>query len=72
MLDRDLRTLQQLRKRPGVREATIFGQAIHALVEQDRSPEELGLAGMAVRETEPSLEDVFVTLSRRAAEEKRD
>jgi ABC-2 type transport system ATP-binding protein len=63
--------LEALRTHPGVREATIFGQAIHALVDQDRTPHDLGLDGMSVTETEPSLEDVFVTLSRRAAEEKK-
>ena len=63
--------LEALRSKPGVREATIFGQAIHALVDQDRTPHDLGLDGMSVHETEPSLEDVFVTLSRNAAEEKK-
>ena len=62
--------LEALRTHPGVREATIFGQAIHALVDRDKTPHDLGLDGMSVRETEPSLEDVFVTLSRKAAEEK--
>jgi ABC-2 type transport system ATP-binding protein len=60
--------LEDLRHRPGVREATIFGQALHALVDAGRTPEELGLAGLDVRPTEASLEDVFVTLSRRAGE----
>jgi ABC-2 type transport system ATP-binding protein len=58
------RLLQQLRGHPGVHEATIFGQAIHALVTTDCSLEDLGHDGVTVRETEPSLEDVFVTLSR--------
>jgi ABC-2 type transport system ATP-binding protein len=56
--------LARLRRRPGVREATIFGQAVHALVDTDRSPEQLGLVGLSVHETEANLEDVFVTLSR--------
>jgi ABC-2 type transport system ATP-binding protein len=60
--------LEDLRHRSGVREATIFGQAIHALVDADRTPADLGLAGLDVRPTEASLEDVFVTLSRRAGE----
>jgi ABC-type multidrug transport system ATPase subunit len=64
--------LEALRTHSGVREATIFGQAIHALVDQDRTPRDLGLDGMSVREAEPSLEDVFVTLSRRAAEVKKE
>jgi ABC-2 type transport system ATP-binding protein len=57
-----------LRHRPGVREATIFGQAIHALVDEDRSAADLGLNDLDVRPTEASLEDVFVTLSRNAAD----
>jgi ABC-2 type transport system ATP-binding protein len=63
--------LETLRNKPGVREATIFGQAIHALVDGGRTAAELGLNGLDVRETEASLEDVFVTLSRRAAEKER-
>jgi ABC-2 type transport system ATP-binding protein len=57
---------EALRQRPGVREATIFGQAVHTLVDADRSLVELGLEGLEVLPTEPSLEDVFVTLSRAA------
>ena len=56
--------LERLRARRGVRQATIFGQSIHALVDDDRSLAELGLDDVSVRPTEPSLEDVFVTLSR--------
>jgi ABC-2 type transport system ATP-binding protein len=56
--------LARLRNQPGVREATIFGQAVHALVDADRTNEQLGLAGLKVRESEANLEDVFVTLSR--------
>jgi ABC-2 type transport system ATP-binding protein len=57
--------LERLRDRPGVRQATIFGQSIHALVESDRSLEQLGLTdGARVLEADPSLEDVFVTLSK--------
>jgi len=56
--------LNQLRQRPGVREATIFGQAIHALVDTPYSKADLGLDQYQIRETEPSLEDVFVALAR--------
>ncbi|MFL5245828.1 MAG: ATP-binding cassette domain-containing protein [Gemmataceae bacterium] len=56
--------LERIRHRPGVYQATIFGQAVHALVDAKRSLRDLGLEGVEVRETEPSLEDVFVTLSR--------
>jgi ABC-2 type transport system ATP-binding protein len=56
--------LERLRDRPGVRQATIFGQAVHALVDEGLTPQELGLADLDVREAEPSLEDVFVALAR--------
>jgi len=56
--------LTRLRTQPGVREATIFGQAVHALVDADRTLPQLGLEGRTVRNAEANLEDVFVTLSR--------
>jgi ABC-2 type transport system ATP-binding protein len=56
--------LEKLRRRAGVRQATIFGQSIHALVEADKTLADLGLEGTKVQPTEPSLEDVFVTLAR--------
>jgi ABC-2 type transport system ATP-binding protein len=59
--------LERLRSRPGVREATIFGQAIYALVDADRTLADLGLEGVDVRSAEASLEDVFVTLARAQA-----
>src|SRR5262249_28793440 len=62
--------LERLRNQPGVLQATIFGQAIHALVNDDRTAENLGLNGATVRRTEPSLEDVFVSLAR--AQDERE
>jgi ABC-2 type transport system ATP-binding protein len=56
--------LARLRGKPGVREATIFGEAIHALVDASFSPADLDLNGAEIRPAEPSLEDVFVALSR--------
>jgi ABC-2 type transport system ATP-binding protein len=56
--------LEEFRNRAGVLQATIFGQSIHALVKKSLSPADLGLGSARVVETEPSLEDVFVTLSR--------
>ncbi|MCI0638154.1 MAG: ABC transporter ATP-binding protein [Gemmataceae bacterium] len=56
--------LEELRQRPGVRQATIFGQSVHALVDEDQNAATLGLDEKHVLETEPSLEDVFVTISR--------
>jgi ABC-2 type transport system ATP-binding protein len=58
--------LGELNARPGIRQATIFGQSIHALADADRSAADLGLSGVDVHDTEPSLEDVFVALSRSA------
>ncbi|HRA90399.1 MAG TPA: ABC transporter permease, partial [Planctomycetaceae bacterium] len=56
----------------GVRDATLFGQTIHVLADQSLIPEsmvgQLGLPETTVssRQITPSLEDVFVTLSRAA------
>jgi ABC-2 type transport system ATP-binding protein len=57
-------TLDRLRHHPTVREATIFGQAIHALVAEGVRPADLGLTDDQVRPTTPTLEDVFVTLAK--------
>lgn len=69
-------SLGPLRELAGVRDATLFGESIHALVDQQVLPEEirrhLGLspAEFEQREVSPSLEDVFVTLTA-AADQKR-
>jgi ABC-2 type transport system ATP-binding protein len=60
--------LDRLRGHPGVRSATIFGQAVYALVDANLSDAELGLEGAEVRPAEASLEDVFVALSRAQAD----
>jgi ABC-2 type transport system ATP-binding protein len=56
--------LERLRKRPGLREATLFGQVVHALVDDWATLDDLGLVGLDVHPTDPTLEDVFVTLAR--------
>jgi ABC-2 type transport system ATP-binding protein len=61
--------LEGVRKMPGVREATIFGRSIHALAETDQ----LGTLRAQIPQAEveiiePSLEDVFVTLTYRIME----
>ncbi len=68
--------LARLRKIDGVLDATLFGQAIHVLARDQLSGEQL-LAELQVpadesqvRQIEPTLEDVFVTLSRAAEEEQ--
>jgi ABC-type multidrug transport system ATPase subunit len=48
----------------GVREATIFGDAVHALVDDDFSADRLLDHGLSVRPTGANLEDVLVALSR--------
>jgi ABC-type multidrug transport system ATPase subunit len=58
---------EKLRAMPKIHQATIFGQAVHALVdnslrETDLGPEALG-EGVSVQPAEASLEDVFVSLS---------
>jgi ABC-2 type transport system ATP-binding protein len=59
--------MEKLRCRPAVREVTIFGHTIHALVTADSTPESLGLDPGQVRPADASLEDVFVAISREAA-----
>jgi ABC transporter DrrB family efflux protein len=64
--------LAGLRDQPEVRDATLFGETVHTLVEESLTPprllERLGLppSGAEVREIPPSLEDVFVTLTKHA------
>lgn len=67
------RALERLRKMEGVDDATLFGQDIHLLVREDLHEQfifdSLNAAGLGCREVrpiEPSLEDVFVMLTRRA------
>jgi ABC-type multidrug transport system ATPase subunit len=66
------KALAKLRETPGVLDATLFGQDIHLLANESLSEEEiardLNAAGLGVREVRPitpSLEDVFVMLTRR-------
>ncbi|MEK7866797.1 MAG: ABC transporter permease [Planctomycetota bacterium] len=57
--------LGRLRRVEGVRDATLFGEAIHVLVDRTVPEERLREAapGTGTREISPSLEDVFVTLA---------
>ena len=64
------RALRRARELPYVKGATVFGQQIHALIDQSVPREELQhelqASGIAVRDTRPldtSLEDVFVELT---------
>ncbi len=60
--------LSSLRELEGMRDATLFGEHIHVLVDEQCPPEKLvsalNLADTTkIRAIEPSLEDVFVTLT---------
>lgn len=59
--------MNQLRHKPGVHQVTIFGQSVFALVDDKQSNSDLGLDGYEVRPAVATLEDVFVTLSRKEA-----
>jgi ABC-type multidrug transport system ATPase subunit len=71
--------LQAMREMKGVRSATVFGQSMHLLVDENtrRADIEEKLRGVGITHTEiheigPSLEDVFVTLSAKNAEEQKE
>jgi ABC-type multidrug transport system ATPase subunit len=64
------RALRFARHIPGIRSATIFGQSIHALVDDHLNLDDLrnqllknGIAAGEIRPLAPSLEDVFVELT---------
>lgn len=64
------RALRLARQIPGIRSATIFGQSIHALIEDHFDLDDLrqqllknGIAVAEIRPLAPSLEDVFVELT---------
>jgi ABC-2 type transport system ATP-binding protein len=64
--------LDSVRHMPGIREATIFGRSIHALAETDRLADlRAELPQTEIATIEPSLEDVFVTLTYRIMESQR-
>lgn len=64
--------LAELKRAPYVRDATIFGQTLHLLIDADQPIETINsaLARIGITEVEavvtrPSLEDVFVSLTKR-------
>jgi ABC-type multidrug transport system ATPase subunit/ABC-type multidrug transport system permease subunit len=56
--------LTRFQGQPGVREATILGESVHALVDQGFSSANLQNQGLNVRPADANLEDVFVSLAR--------
>ena len=70
--------LQAVRRLPGVRSATVFGQSMHLLVEDGVSEQgihqrlaEVNIQNADIRPIAPSLEDVFVTLTAEQEEDKQ-
>jgi hypothetical protein len=64
------RALRIARTLPGIRSATIFGQSMHALINDDLEPDHLreqllkqDIIVAEIRPLAPSLEDVFVELT---------
>ncbi len=56
--------LASLKHRPTVHEATIFGQSIHALVDERDQLDDLIGPQVSIRPAGANLEDVFVTIAR--------
>jgi ABC-type multidrug transport system ATPase subunit len=70
------KALMALKKLPFVRDATLVESEVHLLIDTDTSDEEVekavssaGLTASEVRHIEPSLEDVFVTVTRSLEQE---
>jgi drug efflux transport system ATP-binding protein len=68
--------LQAMHGMPGVRSATVFGQSMHLLVDEnvkraeiEEKLREVGISHSEIHEIGPSLEDVFVTLTAQHAED---
>jgi ABC-type multidrug transport system ATPase subunit len=69
------RALAWLRRESWCQSATIFGEAVHAVIDRGMTNDEIaarlaaaGFAGAQLRDIAPSLEDVFVKLTEQAAE----
>jgi ABC-type multidrug transport system ATPase subunit len=76
--DHVTRALQAVREMPGVHTATVFGQSMHLLVDENlrRADIEEKLRGVGIGNVDvhvigPSLEDVFVTLTAKHAGEEQ-
>ena len=64
-----VRLLASARAEPYVRDATVFGDSVHLVVDANVAAHQvaadLGISAAGVEEIEPSLEDVFVALTRK-------
>ncbi|HEY0368779.1 MAG TPA: ABC transporter ATP-binding protein, partial [Chthoniobacterales bacterium] len=74
--DHVTQALQAMRQVRGVQSATVFGQSMHLLISDDITREqieaklrEVGIAHSEIHEIGPSLEDVFVALTNKHAQE---
>ena len=70
--------LHAMHEMPGVRNATVFGQSMHLLVDDtvkraqiDEQLRKVGITDAEIHDIGPSLEDVFVELSAKHAAEQR-
>ncbi len=72
-LDGSEAPMERLSAMPGVEDATIFGNTLHLLADNSVDAAELGrlCGGLDFREGAPTLEDVFVRLTRLAEREQR-
>jgi ABC-type multidrug transport system ATPase subunit len=71
--------LRAMREVKGVLNATVFGQSMHLLVDEsvrraeiDEKLRSVGIASPEIHEIGPSLEDVFVTLTAKHADENHE
>ncbi|PYJ26186.1 MAG: multidrug ABC transporter ATP-binding protein, partial [Verrucomicrobia bacterium] len=71
--------LHAMHEMPGVRSATVFGQSMHLLVDEnvkrahiDEQLHKVGVSHAEIHEIGPSLEDVFVELSAKHAAERQE
>jgi ABC-type multidrug transport system ATPase subunit len=71
--------LQAMREMDSVRSATVFGQSMHLLVDEDVSRAQIeeklrsvGISHAEIHEIGPSLEDVFVTLTAKRTENAKE
>jgi ABC-type multidrug transport system ATPase subunit len=74
-----VRTFNIVKSLEYVKDVTIFGQALHVVVHEYNTATELteditkaGILVQSIRDIEPSLEDVFVTLTKASSEQEEN